>query len=96
MIKLLVKDFPYLDENAGHSINRANSKRPGFFSGSYHIITETGTLIPGAGTGMAGCVGIILFLLKDTNKLEYDFILGRRETFKKEPPEKEFEEATCF
>ena len=70
--------------------------RPGFFAGSYHIVTKAGVIVPGAGTGIHGAVGVVLHLLKKINQLEYDFITGKRGSHKKDPPEKEFEQATCF
>lgn len=96
VILLLLKDIPYVDEHAGDLARKAQMDRPGFFAGSYHIVTKAGVIVPGAGTGIHGAVGVVLHLLKKINQLEYDFITGKRGSHKKDPPEKEFEQATCF
>ena len=96
LILLLLKDIPFLDETTGDVPNNAKIERPGFFAGEYHIVTQLGVLIPGAGQGINGAVGVILFLLRDVQELEYEYIKGTRETHKKDPPEKEYEQANCF
>ena len=95
-IFLLLKDVPYVDETTGARPTKHKCDRPGFFAGSYHIVTKQGTIVPGAGVGMHGAIGLVVYLLKHYNKLEYDYIIGERDTHRKDPPEKEFEEATCF
>ena len=96
LLLLLLKDVPILDETAGDAPKKGKIQRPGYFAGSYHIVTTSGVLIPGAGKGIQGAVGVILFLLKDIEQLEYEYIQGIRETHKKDPPEKEYEQANCF
>jgi hypothetical protein len=96
LILLLLKDIQILDETTGDTPEKGKTERPGFFAGSYHIVTTRGVLIPGAGPGIKGAVGIILFLLKDIEQLEYEYIKGARETHRKDPPEKEYEQANCF
>tara|TARA_B100000900_G_scaffold131458_1_gene111233 strand:+ start:1237 stop:1584 length:348 start_codon:yes stop_codon:yes gene_type:complete len=96
LVLLLLKDIPFLDETAGEKPTNAKIERPGFFAGEYHIVTQQGVLIPGAGPGIHGAVGVILFLLEDLEKLEFEFIKGTRETHRKDPPEKEYEQANCF
>ena len=96
LILLLLKDVPYIDECTGCNPSRGKKDRPAFFAGSYHILTKNGTIIPGAGNGILGAVGIIIYILKSINILEYEYIIGTRDSHRKDPPEKEFEESNCF
>jgi len=97
VILLLLKDFDFIDENTGRTPDKGDKVRPAFVAGSYHVVTPEGTCIPGAGRGIHGSVGCILHILEATGGgIELDFVRGTRETFKRDPPEREFQDAVCF
>ena len=97
VLLLLLKDIDFIDENTGKLPGKGAVARPAFVAGSYHIVTPEGTCVPGAGRGIAGSVGCILQILEmNGGGLELEFIRGDRDSFKKEPPEREFQDARCF
>ena len=99
LILLTPLDVKFLDETIGDSpILDARSQSPslGYFSGRYVYINKNGVLLEGAGKDLPGLIGAILPLLKENDKITYQFIVGESSIFKPALAESEFIESTCF
>lgn len=96
VLLLLAKDTAYIDETTGDLPSTGATPRPGFFAGEYVVVTQNGQCRRGAGTGMPGCVAVAVELLKSFNPVEHEYVTGVRDSYKMDPPEKEFNDANCF
>ena len=87
------------DETFGSNVHpptETNQVQIGFYCGEYIHILPGGTFRHGFGPGMMGAVGAVLPLLKDKDKLGYDYIIGTGVDFRPSLQEQEYEQAACF
>ena len=68
----------------------------GFFAGEYVYLNRHGELLSGAGKGIKGIVRVVMALLRKEDKLAYDYINGKTQSFRSTLVEEEYNSSNCF
>lgn len=68
----------------------------GYYCGQYVVVERDGTFLHGFGSGLAGVVGAALYVMKDRDKLGYNYVVGEGRDYRPSLHEVEYANSNCF